>query len=111
MCFFFFLSFFLFVFSSYNAEFTDLCAILSIKQIHWATKMVPNKSVMKFKGALDNDGFVPDLTGNVHVTKETYQLKVKTSPGDGIFEFSVNYDVNSESYKLKVRIVMFHTSN
>ncbi|XP_072152981.1 uncharacterized protein [Bemisia tabaci] len=88
--------------NSYNAEFTDLCAKLTIKQIHWATKMVPNRSVMKFKGARDNDGFVPDLSDSVHVTMETYQLKVTTSPGDGIFEFSVNYDVNGNSYKLKM---------
>ncbi|VDL75738.1 unnamed protein product [Nippostrongylus brasiliensis] len=38
-----------------------LCAVLSLKELMEAKKLVPNEGLLKYKNVKDNDGFVPDF--------------------------------------------------
>ncbi|XP_025413865.1 uncharacterized protein LOC112685993 isoform X2 [Sipha flava] len=82
----------------YNAQYTNLCASMKIKKIEWATKMAPNEGLLKFHAAADTDGFVPDMSSNTQVTKIYLQLKVITWPANAIFEFSCQYNSNTNQY-------------
>lgn len=77
-----------------------MCEQLSIKTIHWVTKLTTSDNVLKFKKNADLDGFVPDLTAKMEIEKEIYQLKVTTSPGDSLFEASVTHYLKDQSFVL-----------
>lgn len=42
------------------------------------------------EGVKDYDGFVADLSGHVAVATAQYQLRIRTTPGDGLFEVTVS---------------------
>lgn len=88
--------------NNYNSKFTAECAELSVGSILWSGKLFPNKNLRSFKSNRDHDGFVPDLTDKMDIQFETYQLKVETLPGQGIYEFSVLYYVSTDAFKLKI---------
>ncbi|WKY03684.1 hypothetical protein Q1695_004996 [Nippostrongylus brasiliensis] len=69
-----------------------LCAVLSLKELMEAKKLVPNEGLLKYKNVKDNDGFVPDLSGNTKPAFAHYQIKLRTKPGDAIFEVTLFYD-------------------
>ncbi|KAI5694367.1 hypothetical protein M8J75_015645 [Diaphorina citri] len=83
--------------NDYNVKFTTACEPLAVGSILWAGKLIPNKSLRSFKTNRDLDGFIPDLTDQMDIKFETYQLKVETLPGRGIFEFSIVYHVGDIS--------------
>lgn len=87
---------------SYNSEFTNLCALMEIESIEWAARMAPNEGLLKFHQAADTDGFVPDMSANTKVTKVYLQLKVITKPANAVFEFSCQYNSNTNEYKVYV---------
>ncbi|KAI5713548.1 hypothetical protein M8J76_001109 [Diaphorina citri] len=80
--------------NDYNVKFTTACEPLAVGSILWAGKLIPNKSLRSFKTNRDLDGFIPDLTDQMDIKFETYQLKVETLPGRGIFEFSIVGDIS-----------------
>lgn len=88
--------------NKYNFKYSDLCAPLKIADIHEAAKLLPNKRVLAFKGSLDADGHMPDLSNKVKLTSETYQIKVSTKPGSGIFEFSTIYEIAEDRFVFEV---------
>lgn len=75
-----------------TAEERQLCAPLELKSIDSALRYVPEQSVMKYKKAKDTDGFVPDLSDQTSVSREIYQIRFHTSPGEAHYEASVTHD-------------------
>lgn len=49
---------------------------------------MPNSNLLKYKGVLDNDGFVPNLKGDVKAAFATYQIAFETTPGNARYEVS-----------------------
>ena len=60
--------------------------------------------LLKFYKSGDQDGFIGDFSAKTKLTTETYQLKVKTIPGDGLFEVSINYDIKKNLFSTKVSL-------
>lgn len=74
-------------------SFRDVCERLELKQINWALKLTPHSEMLKFKQNKDIDGFLPDLSSDMDVHEEFYQIQITVSPGGPIFEASVSYNL------------------
>ncbi|XP_043526689.1 uncharacterized protein LOC122537526 [Frieseomelitta varia] len=88
--------------NTYTEDHRDICEELKFKKILWAAKLIPNKGLLKFYKSGDQDGFIGDFSAKTKLTTETYQLKVKTVPGDGLFEVSINYDIKKNVFSTKI---------
>ncbi|CAI5447475.1 unnamed protein product [Caenorhabditis angaria] len=77
-----------------------LCAPLKLAQILSSKKLLPDSGVLAYKNVKDNDGFVPDLSGNTHAAFAHYQLKIRTTPGVAIYEATIFYDMLKDEMKL-----------
>lgn len=88
--------------NAYTEDHRDICEQLRLKEILWAAKLIPNKGLLKFQKAGDQDGFIGDFSAKTKLTTETYQLKVKTEPGDGLFEVSITYDIRRNAFSTKI---------
>ncbi|CAL7939740.1 unnamed protein product [Xylocopa violacea] len=88
--------------NSYTEDHRDICEQLQLKEILWAAKFIPNKGLLKFQKSGDEDGFVGDFSAKTKLTTEIYQLKVKTIPGDGLFEVSITYDMKKNTFLTKI---------
>ncbi len=88
--------------NSYNAKYSDLCETLKLEDIREAAKLLPNKRVLSFKQSYDADGHIPDLTSKVRLSSQVLQVKVRTKPGHGVFEFSTIYDFNADRFTFQV---------
>ncbi|OAD56073.1 hypothetical protein WN48_03813, partial [Eufriesea mexicana] len=88
--------------NNYIEDHRDICEQLKLKEVLWAAKLIPNKGLLKFRKTKDQDGFVGDFSAKTQLTTETYQLKVKTEPGDGLFEVSITYDINKNVFSTKI---------
>ncbi|XP_076284101.1 uncharacterized protein LOC143210795 [Lasioglossum baleicum] len=86
----------------YTEEHRKICERLQLKEILWAAKLLPNKGLLKFQKSGDQDGFIGDFSAKTKPTSETYQLKVKTNPGDGLFEVSITYDIRRNTFSTKI---------
>lgn len=91
--------------NKYNSKYTDECSKLELSEVLWAARLVPSGALRKFRSSKDADGFVADLTGDTQVTRVVYQVKLIATPGEGIFEASLSYDISQEEYFLKVEDV------
>ncbi|KAK6031246.1 hypothetical protein OSTOST_02606, partial [Ostertagia ostertagi] len=69
-----------------------LCAKLDLRELVEAKKLVPNEGVLKYKNVKDMDGFVPDLSGDTGTAFAHYQIKLRTKPGEAIYEVTLFYD-------------------
>lgn len=92
-------------FNNYTSSHRNLCEVLSLSKILWATKMSPNKNLLKFKKNADIDGFVPDLTSNMKIHKDLYQIKAMLVPGESLFEASITHDLKSNKFSLNLNDV------
>ena len=88
--------------NAYTEDHRDICKELELKEILWAAKLMPSKGLLKFQKSGDQDGFIGDFSAKTKLTSETYQLKVKTVPGDGLFEVSVIYDIKKNTFSTKI---------
>ncbi|CAI5447479.1 unnamed protein product [Caenorhabditis angaria] len=77
-----------------------LCAPLKLAKILSSKKLLPDSGVLAYKNVKDNDGFVPDLSGNTHAAFAHYQLKIRTTPGVAIYEATIFYDMLKDEMKL-----------
>ncbi|KAI3418833.1 hypothetical protein GPALN_007933 [Globodera pallida] len=80
------------VINDYTEPERKLCAPLKQHKVISAKKLVPNADLLKYKGVKDNDGFVPDLNGNVNTTFATYQIGFETRPGNARYEVTLFFD-------------------
>ncbi|KAJ8665353.1 hypothetical protein QAD02_007015 [Eretmocerus hayati] len=88
--------------NSYTVDQRDICETLTLGEILWSAKLIPTKGLLHFEKTRDFDGFVADLGAKTRVTTELYQLKIRTEPGDGLFEASIVHDVGRNIFKLKI---------
>uniref|UniRef100_A0A914W1I4 DUF229 domain containing protein n=1 Tax=Plectus sambesii TaxID=2011161 RepID=A0A914W1I4_9BILA len=70
-----------------------LCARLRLSKIEEAKRLVSNDEMLRYKNVKDADGFVPDLGGNTQLAFATYQLRIRTEPGDALYEVTLRYDI------------------
>ncbi|RWS30611.1 hypothetical protein B4U80_03084 [Leptotrombidium deliense] len=78
----------------------DLCTPLTVDRITRAERAQPNKNLLSFKQSKDHDGFVPDLTADTKVSDIVYQLQLVTSPSQGIYEATLQYNTALKSFKV-----------
>ncbi|XP_015126195.1 uncharacterized protein LOC107047849 [Diachasma alloeum] len=88
--------------NSYTEEHRDICEMLKLDQILWAARLIPTKGLLKFRQSGDKDGFIGDFSAKTRLTHEIYQLKVRTQPGGGLFEASIDHDVESNTFSTKI---------
>ncbi|XP_063979115.1 uncharacterized protein LOC135163538 [Diachasmimorpha longicaudata] len=88
--------------NSYTEEHRDICEILKLDQILWAAKLIPTNGLLKFQQSGDKDGFIGDFSAQTRLTNEIYQLKVRTQPGGGLFEASIDHDVENNKFSTKI---------
>lgn len=84
-----------------NANFTDACNKLTIKQVTRAQKIEPEKDLLHFKKSADANGFIPDLSDQTKVENELYQLQLLAEPSGGMYEATVHYNVVKKQFKVK----------
>lgn len=89
--------------NKYNSKYSRLCQTLRLADVYEAAKLLPNKRVLSFKGSVDADGHMPDLSSKIRLTSELFQIKVGLTPGGGLFEFSSIYDINADRFIFQVR--------
>lgn len=94
--------------NAYVSEYSNACHRLELVDIFEAARLLPNKRVLSFKGSSDADGHIPDLTSKIRLSDEVIQVKVSTSPGGSIFEFSTIYYLNNDRFVFQVRTVFFY---
>lgn len=58
--------------------------------------------LLDFRKSGDQDGFIGDFSAKTKVTTEIYQLKVRTVPGDALFEASIVHDLTKNTFHTKV---------
>ncbi|KAH8332700.1 hypothetical protein KR074_009232, partial [Drosophila pseudoananassae] len=78
------------------------CAPLQLLRVNWALRLQPHKELLQFKTNSDKDGFLADMTGQTLVRDEVYQLQVVTQPGNGLYEASVAYNLQTFSATTKL---------
>ncbi len=66
--------------------------MVQVKSIESVKGLVPDKSLLRYKKSRDLDGFTPDLSGSVRVSFALYQLRLRTTPGDALYEATISYD-------------------
>ncbi|XP_055903067.1 uncharacterized protein LOC129939183 [Eupeodes corollae] len=74
-------------------SFREVCEPFELKLINWALKLTPHRELLKFRKNKDIDGFLPDLSSDMDIHEEFYQVQVTLSPGDALFEASVSYNL------------------
>lgn len=88
--------------NNYTSNFRNLCDIWTMKNVRWLSKLVPNKSLVKFKQNKDRDGFLGDFTSNTVVNTEIYQINLELNPESALFEASVTHNLKDNTFKLKM---------
>lgn len=89
----------------YNSQHSDLCSELKLEAVLWAARLLPSKALRKFHSAADLDGFVPNMSDNLTITMEVYQIKLAVQPGGGLFEVSLTYHLKDDTFKIRVYIL------
>ncbi|KAJ8983434.1 hypothetical protein NQ317_005899 [Molorchus minor] len=88
--------------NDYTKSYRNLCEVLSIEEIEWVTKMSPNQNLLKFNKNADLDGFVADLSANMRLQHDMYQIKARLTPGESLFEASITHNLNSDMLQIKL---------
>lgn len=112
--------------NGYTEDHHNICAILHLDEILWAAKLIPTKGTMckmyrlsyylstkltpmkyipgllNFRKSGDQDGFIGDFSAKTKIMTEIYQLKVRTVPGDALFEVSIVQDLSKNTFHTKV---------
>lgn len=91
--------------NNYTRPQRHMCAELSLSEIISAAKLRPNQKLLAFQQSADADGFKPDLSGTQQATSEMIQIKLKTTPGNALFEVSMSHDLLSGSFRIQVKDV------
>ena len=73
--------------------FKKMCNKLKLRNIERAISLKTNEKVLKYKGSMDFDGRVPDLTDELKPKVILYQITFETTPGLALFEATVSRNV------------------
>lgn len=58
--------------------------------------------MLKFKKNSDLDGFLADLSDNMRIKYDTYQIKAMLKPGNSLFEASIVHDLEKNVFNLRL---------
>uniref|UniRef100_A0A1I7Y327 DUF229 domain-containing protein n=1 Tax=Steinernema glaseri TaxID=37863 RepID=A0A1I7Y327_9BILA len=83
----------------------SLCAPIALSSLENAKRLVPHENLLKYKNVKDADGFVPELSGNTKATDALYQLKLRTEPGNALYEVTVHYDSVANSVEVDMTAI------
>ncbi|MFH4978249.1 hypothetical protein AB6A40_004958 [Gnathostoma spinigerum] len=78
--------------NSFTESDRQLCAPLKLMKLSSAKRLVPNRNLLKYKDVKDKDGFVPAFEGKTEAAFAHYQLRFQTTPGNALYEATVQYD-------------------
>lgn len=81
-----------------------MCSRLALANVSWAGKLMPHQTLLRFKQNLDLDGYLADLRSSTStkITKELYQLQVIVTPGQSIFEASLEHDLITDKFNVNI---------
>lgn len=88
--------------NNYTHSYRTLCAVVELREVLWAAKLLPNTNLIKFKKNRDADGYLADLSSDTKVANEMYQVKIVTKQGGGIFEGSVVHNLQKNVFEVKI---------
>ncbi|CAD7092544.1 unnamed protein product [Hermetia illucens] len=88
--------------NTYTSQHRNICEKLTLHEINWAMRMVPNTGLLRFRGNKDMDGFLADLTSQTKVETEMYQVKITVLPGYSLFEASVTYNLAKNEFRVNM---------
>uniref|UniRef100_A0A0K0DV12 Sulfatase N-terminal domain-containing protein n=1 Tax=Strongyloides stercoralis TaxID=6248 RepID=A0A0K0DV12_STRER len=80
----------------------SLCSPLKFDSILESSWLIPNSRMIHYKGSLDNDGFVPDVTGKTVISKAFIKVKLLTQPNGGIYELTVMFNFESNEMEINM---------
>lgn len=78
----------------------DKCAKLDVYIIKEALEIQQQKEVLRFKQSKDVDGRESDFSDHTKVTLSVYQITLVTIPGKGMFQTTINYNLETKNYYL-----------
>ena len=81
----------------------DLCEVLSLHHINRAEKYTPNEALLKFGGTNVNYGSwpIPLMSDKMKAKEIMYQIQLTTTPGMGLFESTIRYNIAEKKYQVK----------
>lgn len=88
--------------NTYTEDYRHICELLSLDEVQWSAKLIPQESLLHFKSNKDKDGFLADLTANTKITNDMYQVKIVTSPSNAIYEATVMFDHSENTFRVKL---------
>lgn len=88
--------------NKFTKDFRTICETLTLKEVVWSAKLIPQKSLLNFKSNKDTDGFLADLSADTKVTNEMFQVKLITNPSEAIYESTVLYDFVNNVFRVKI---------
>uniref|UniRef100_A0AC35U4Z7 Sulfatase domain-containing protein n=1 Tax=Rhabditophanes sp. KR3021 TaxID=114890 RepID=A0AC35U4Z7_9BILA len=91
--------------NSLTSQERKLCSELKLKKIISSTWLIPKSEMLSYRGAADNDGFVPDLTGEVAIEFADFKIQLQTTPGDAIYDVTINYNFHTNAIVLNMHEV------
>ncbi|KFM58832.1 hypothetical protein X975_14483, partial [Stegodyphus mimosarum] len=77
------------------------CEELTLHEVMRIEKLQPNKALLKFRKNADKDGFVGEFTDNTQLTEILYQVQLRASPSDAVFEASVKHSTIKKTFLVK----------
>lgn len=82
----------------------SVCEELKLQKVNRVQEMVPKKEMLAFKQSSDHDGRVADLSDTSTKAEEiVYEVQLETTPGGGIFESTIKYDVSKKKHTLDTK--------
>ncbi|CAD6198672.1 unnamed protein product [Caenorhabditis auriculariae] len=75
----------------------ELCSPLKLDSMLDSKKLIPNQGLLAYKNVKDADGFVPDLSGATKPAFAHFQLKLRTTPGDAVYEVTLFYEYATDT--------------
>lgn len=91
--------------NNYTQPERKMCAELSLNEVIWSARLRPNQKLLAFHHSSDPDGFKPDLSGSQRATIEMLQIKLRTSPGNGLYEVSMSHNLLTGTYNIRIQDV------
>ncbi|KAL3281046.1 hypothetical protein HHI36_004270 [Cryptolaemus montrouzieri] len=88
--------------NNYINSYRNLCDTWRLKEVNWASKLLPNEKMIQFKQNADRDGFLADLSADTHIETEMYQINLELEPDGALFEASITHNLHENSFQLKI---------
>lgn len=88
--------------NNYTDQYRNLCDVWKLQKINWASKLIPNENLVKFRQNSDRDGFAADLSADTQIETEAYQISVELTPDGALFEASVTHKISDDSFLVRI---------